>query len=79
MQPDLHPVRTALWAGVAASFLFGSAQIACADASLNPLFTDHAVLQQGRAVPVWGRADNGEKVTVEFAGQKVSTVASNGS
>ncbi len=79
VQPDSHPVRTALWAGVAASFLFGSAQIACADASLNPLFTDHAVLQQGRAVPVWGRADNGEKVTVEFAGQKVSTVASNGS
>ena len=23
---------------------------------LAPLFTDHAVLQQGKAVPVWGKA-----------------------
>jgi hypothetical protein len=25
-----------------------------ADVSLHSLFTDHAVLQQGRPVPVWG-------------------------
>lgn len=43
--------------------------------TLNPLFQDHAVLQQGVAVPVWGMADPGEKVTVEFAGQSVATVA----
>lgn len=42
---------------------------------LNPLFQDHAVLQQGIPVPVWGTADPGEKVTVEFAGQSVATVA----
>jgi len=44
----------------------------------HSLFTDNAVLQQGVPVPVWGTANDGEKVTVEFAGQKVSTTASNG-
>lgn len=38
------------------------------------LFTDHAVLQRGKPVPVWGRADAGEKVSVTFAGQSVETV-----
>ena len=42
----------------------------------NPLFADNAVLQQGMKVPVWGAADPGERVTVEFAGQTVSTTAS---
>ncbi len=44
----------------------------------NSLFTDHMVLQQGVAVPVWGRAGDGERVTVTFAGQTVSAVATNG-
>ncbi len=35
-----------------------------------PLFTDHMVLQQGIAVPVWGNARPGQKVTVRFAGQQ---------
>lgn len=33
------------------------------------------VLQRGRKVAVWGKADPGEKVTVEFAGQTLSTAA----
>jgi sialate O-acetylesterase len=49
-----------------------------ADVKPNSLFSDHAVLQRGVAVPVWGTARNGENVTVEFAGQKVSTVARDG-
>ena len=32
-------------------------------------FADNMVLQRGRAVPVWGKADPGEEVTVSFAGQ----------
>jgi sialate O-acetylesterase len=44
----------------------------------NGLFCDHAVLQQGRAVPVWGTASEGEKVSVEFAGQSAETVAKDG-
>ena len=46
-----------------------------ADVKPNPLFTDGAVLQRGQVVPVWGTADDGEKVTVEFGGQMVSTTA----
>jgi sialate O-acetylesterase len=41
----------------------------------NPLFADHAVLQQRAKVPVWGTADPGEAVTVEIAGQTVSATA----
>ncbi|MGQ9455092.1 MAG: sialate O-acetylesterase [Armatimonadota bacterium] len=43
----------------------------------NGLFTDNAVLQQGTSIPVWGSADDGERVTVSFAGQTVSTIARN--
>ncbi len=50
----------------------------CADVVPNPLFTDNAVLQQQLPLPVWGTAGDSEKVTVEFAGQKVETVATNG-
>ncbi|MEA2068083.1 MAG: hypothetical protein U9P12_02670, partial [Verrucomicrobiota bacterium] len=39
------------------------------DVKLNPIFTDHMVLQRNHATPVYGTADPGEKVTVEFAGQ----------
>ncbi len=39
-----------------------------------PLFTDHAVLQRNKPVPVWGTANAGEKVTVTFGDQKKSTV-----
>ncbi|HZI32418.1 MAG TPA: sialate O-acetylesterase, partial [Candidatus Binatia bacterium] len=45
---------------------------------MNPLFQNNAVLQCGRRVPVWGTGRNGENITVTFAGQKVSTVATNG-
>ena len=38
-------------------------------------FSDGAVLQRGMEVPVWGRAEPGSKVTVEFADAKVSTTA----
>lgn len=38
-------------------------------------FTDGVILQRERAVPVWGKAEPGRKVTVSFAGKKVSTVA----
>ena len=43
---------------------------------LNPLFTDHMVLQRNQPVPVYGTASPGEKVTVEFAGQKKEVVVS---
>ncbi|MEO7098292.1 MAG: sialate O-acetylesterase [Luteolibacter sp.] len=47
-------------------------------AELNPLFQDNAVLQCNSRVPVWGTGRDGEKVTVSFGGQTVSTVAKDG-
>jgi len=39
------------------------------------MFSDHGVLQQGSAVPVWGWGSPGETVSVEFAGQNASAKA----
>lgn len=44
----------------------------------HPLFTDHAVLQQGTDLPIWGWADRGETVTVSIAGRTATTVARDG-
>lgn len=49
-----------------------------ADVKPNPLFSDGAVLQRGQPIPVWGTARDGEKVTVEFNNQKVTTTAADG-
>ena len=45
------------------------------DVKLPPIFSDHAVLQQDLAVPVWGTADPGENVTVSLNGQSQSATA----
>jgi len=42
---------------------------------LAPLFRDHAVLQSGKPVPVWGRASAGEHVDVSFSGQTLGATA----
>ena len=52
-----------------------TALLADADVRTAKIFSDHMVMQREMAVPVWGWADPGEKVTVEFAGQKVTTTA----
>ncbi len=45
----------------------------------NPFFNDHMVLQRQMLVPVFGKADVGEKVTVTFRGQtKMNTADANG-
>jgi sialate O-acetylesterase len=49
-----------------------------AEVKVNALFSDHMVLQQGMRVPVWGTADEGEKVSVTFGGKTASAVAHNG-
>ena len=46
-----------------------------AEVKPNALFSNNAVLQQNAKVPVWGTADPNENVTVEFAGQKKTTIA----
>ena len=56
--------------------LAACALTALADVKPSALFTDHAVLQAGASVPVWGSAAPGEKVTVSLNGQSQSAAAS---
>jgi sialate O-acetylesterase len=46
-----------------------------ADVSLPRIFTDHAVLQRDMAVPVWGTAEPGEKVTVKLGDAQATATA----
>ncbi len=48
---------------------------ALADVKLPAIFGDHMVLQQEAALPVWGWAEPGEKVTVTFDGKKAEATA----
>jgi len=43
---------------------------------LAPLFSDHGVLQRDKPVAVWGLAEPGDEITVEFAGQSKKTTTS---
>jgi sialate O-acetylesterase len=68
----LNVLCSSLAAAVATAWVASPARAAVVP---NPLFADHAVLQQGTRVPVWGTADPGEAITVEIAGQTASTTA----
>jgi sialate O-acetylesterase len=46
-----------------------------ADPVLPTLFSEHMVLQQSRQIPIWGKADPGEEVTVTVAGHRSSATA----
>ncbi len=46
-----------------------------ADVRLSGLFSDSVIFQRDQPVPVWGWAEPGEQVTVEFAGQRKTTTA----
>jgi len=48
---------------------------ASAEVKLAAIFSDHAVLQRGHALPVWGTAAPGEAIEVKFAGQTVQATA----
>jgi len=67
MKPTLTLLTALLFAPLAA--------LQAAELKLPSIFSDHMVLQSGKAVPVWGWADAGERVAVEFAGQSKSTTA----
>ncbi|MGZ0172292.1 MAG: sialate O-acetylesterase [Planctomycetales bacterium] len=52
---------------------------ASANVRLPKIFSNHMLLQRGLEAPVWGWADAGEEVSVQFAGQTESATAdSNG-
>ena len=63
-------VRVVLGLALAASVCAAEAKVSTA----TP-FADNMVLQRGRPVPVWGTADPGEQVTVQFAGQTKTATA----
>lgn len=44
----------------------------------NSLFSDNMILQRDIVVPIWGTANDGETVSVEFNGQTLTTTATNG-
>jgi sialate O-acetylesterase len=46
-----------------------------AEVKCPPVFGSHMVLQRDQAIPVWGTAAAGEKVTVEFGGAKAQVTA----
>jgi sialate O-acetylesterase len=52
--------------------LCGSAQ---AELRMASVFSDHMVLQRGHAIPVWGWAEPGARVAVEFAAFKADATA----
>nr|WP_324258597.1 sialate O-acetylesterase [Cellvibrio fontiphilus] len=51
---------------------------AYADVTLPRLLSDGAVLQRDKPITIWGWADEGEQVSVSFAGQQQSTIAQGG-
>ena len=60
----------------ALGFLFlAAARADDAKPFLHSLFSDGAVLQRDAQVPVWGWATPGEKITVEFGGQRKTAAA----
>jgi sialate O-acetylesterase len=44
----------------------------------HALIAENMVLQQGMKVPIWGTADDGEQVTVQFQGQEATATAREG-
>lgn len=62
------------------ALLLLSTTLSAAELTLGTPFADHMVLQRGKTVPVWGWANPGEKISVEFAGSTQSgTAAPDGS
>ncbi len=55
---------------------FASAQSSLAELRPHALFSHGAVLQQGKALPIWGWADPGSTITVSFRGRTLSATTS---
>ena len=55
--------------------LFFGCDLCAQELRLPAIFGDQMVLQQKQPITIWGWATAGEKIRVEFAGQKVETTA----
>ena len=56
-------------------FVFLCATLAEAKISLPQLFQSGMVMQRGKPIPVWGKADAGELVTIQFNKKQYTTTA----
>src|SRR5271154_3363327 len=54
--------------------LAATGNVARADLRLSALFSDHAVLQRDRPLPVWGWATPGEKVSVQLGKETAEAI-----
>ena len=68
-------IHVAKWTVPWTCCLMIAAAGARAEVRVDPMFSDHMVLQRDAAVPVWGTAAPGEKVTVAFRGQQKHATA----
>lgn len=59
------------------TFTFFTSLITFADVKLPRIFSSNMVLQQGIEIPVWGWADKGERITIEFNNNTIRTRADN--
>jgi sialate O-acetylesterase len=66
-------VRRIPWGAICAVATWGPG--AAAEVRPAACFTSHMVIEQGMPLPVWGTADPGEQVVVEFAGARAETTA----
>lgn len=55
------------------TFLLGSLSVSC-EVKLHAVFSDNMVLQRNFPIVVWGTADEGEVVSVQFGGEIIETV-----
>ena len=55
--------------------ILGLSQICHADPQLPKLFSDHMVLQQHRAIHVWGKGNPSETISVSLLNQTTNTTA----
>lgn len=74
MRP-LHRCLPAALTGLAVGLSCAAASPAAAQALLNPMFQDHAVLQRGRPIPVYGAAPAGSRITVAVNGHTAHATA----
>ncbi len=71
----MNPKRNAPFTSLLLAASLFSVPGVLADVQVSKIFGDHMVLQQEKPIRVWGTADPGEDVRVEFGGQSGSAKA----
>jgi sialate O-acetylesterase len=68
-------MKQRIWAVLTTALVGLAASQARADVKPHALFSDGLVLQRGMKCPIWGKADPGEQVSVQFAVKKENVAA----